>query len=88
MRHKTGMENKPCRRCRGTLEARRVEHPYWNGATLVAVVHDVPSWVCRLCGYHYFEPAVETTLRYIVQDYIKMGTLFPIPNTPYRKMPN
>ena len=79
---------KKCRRCRGMLESRKVEHPYWNGSTLVAVVHDVPSLVCRLCGYHHFEPAVETTLRYLVKDYIKMGTLFPIPTTPYREVQN
>jgi hypothetical protein len=54
--------------------------------TLVAVVHGVPSWVCRLCGYHYFDPSVETTLRYIVKDYESMGTVFPIPSTPYRNI--
>jgi YgiT-type zinc finger domain-containing protein len=79
---------KSCKRCGGSLEARKVEHPYWNGITLVAMVQDVPSWVCSLCGYHYFEPAVETTLHYIVKDYIKMGALFPIPSTPYRDVTN
>jgi len=79
---------KTCRRCGGTLESRKVEHPYWNGSTLVAMVQDVPSWVCVGCGYHYFEPAVETTLYYIVKDYIKMGALFPIPSTPYRDVRN
>ena len=79
---------KTCRRCGGALESRKVEHPYWNGSTLVAMVQDVPSWVCVVCGYHYFEPTVETTLSYIVKDYIKMGTLFPIPSTPYREVSN
>ena len=63
-----------------------MEHPYWNGSTLVAVVRDVPSWVCLVCGYHFFEPVVETTLRIIVNDYVKMGTVFPIPSTPYRQI--
>jgi YgiT-type zinc finger domain-containing protein len=79
-----GMNTKKCRRCFGLLEARKVEHPYWSGTTLVAVIHDVPSMVCKQCGYQHFEPAVETTLRYIVQDYIKMGKVFPIPSAPYR----
>jgi len=62
----------------------KVEHPYWHDNTLVALVNDVPSWVCQLCGHRYFEPAVETTLQYIVKDYIKLGKTFPIPTTPYR----
>jgi len=78
------MENQKCRRCHGPLLSKNVEHPYWNGPTLVALIHDVPSWVCQMCGYHYFDPAVETTLRFIVQDYVKMGSLFPVPTTPYR----
>ena len=77
---------KACRRCGGFLESRKVEHPYWNGSTLVAMVKDVPSWVCRVCGYHYFEPTVETTLYRLVQDYIDMGTIFPVPTTPYRDL--
>ena len=77
---------KRCRRCHGPLEAQLVEHPYWNGITLVAVVQKVPSWVCQLCGYHYFDPVVETTLGYIVKDYVKMGAMFPIPTTPYREI--
>jgi YgiT-type zinc finger domain-containing protein len=80
------MNAQKCKRCRGLLESKKVEHPYWNGSTLVAVVHDVPSWVCQLCGYHFFDPAVETTLGFIVKDYVKMGTLFPIPSTPYREI--
>jgi|GEM_PF-1037902 len=74
-----------CRRCGGPLEARLVEHPYWYGITLVAVVQGVPSRVCQLCGYHYFDQTVETTLGFIVKDYLKMGTMFPVPMTPYRE---
>ena len=77
---------KACRRCGGGLQSRKVEHPYWNGSTLVAMVKDVPSWVCQVCGYHYFEPTVETTLSRLVQDYINMGTIFPVPSTPYREV--
>ena len=77
--------SKVCRRCRGPLEARSVEHPYWNGINLVAVVQGVPSWVCKVCGYHFFDPSVETTLSFIVKDYVKMGTTFPVPSTPYRE---
>ena len=80
------MSTPKCRRCKGTLESKRVEHPYWNGSTLVAVVQDVPSWVCRLCGYQHFDARVETNLRDLVKDYIKMGTLFPSPSTPYREI--
>jgi YgiT-type zinc finger domain-containing protein len=75
-----------CRRCSGPLEARSVEHPYWNGINLVAVVQGVPSWVCMVCGYQFFDPSVDTTLRFIVKDYVKMGTTFPVPSTPYRKI--
>jgi len=62
-----------------------VEHPYWHGINLVAVVRDVPSWVCQLCGYHYFEPSVETALNFIVKDYVRMGNIFPVPSTHYRE---
>lgn len=82
------IQPKKCRRCRGPLQIKRVEHPYWNGITLVAVVRDVPSWVCQVCGYHFFDPVVETTLNFIVKDYVKMGTLFPVPITPYREVRN
>ncbi len=75
---------KTCRRCAGVLELRKVEHPYWNGPTIAVMVQGVPSWVCQVCGYHHFEPAVETALYDIVKDYITMGTLFPVPSTPYR----
>jgi YgiT-type zinc finger domain-containing protein len=75
-----------CRRCNGPLESRAVEHPYWHGINLVAVVQGVPSWVCQVCGYHYFEPSVEMTLGRIVKDYVKMGSMFPIPTTPYREI--
>jgi hypothetical protein len=75
-----------CRRCSGPLESRLVEHPYWNGITLVAVVQGVPSKVCLTCGYHYFDPAVESTLGKIVRDYVKMGNVFPVPRTDYREV--
>ncbi len=80
------MTTKPrqCRRCHGPLTAERVEHPYWNGITLVAIVQNVPSWVCQLCGYQHFDHVVEMTLGDTVKDYVDMGTLFPIPRTQYR----
>ena len=73
-----------CSVCKSQMVQAKVEHPYWHDNTLVALVNDVPSWVCQLCGHRYFEPAVETTLQYIVKDYIKLGKTFPIPTTPYR----
>jgi YgiT-type zinc finger domain-containing protein len=79
--------NKTCPRCQGPMDKKMVEHPYWHGPTLVALVQDVPSWVCQMCGHHYFDPTVETTLNIIVKDYVKIGRLFPIPSTPYREMP-
>ncbi len=85
IRHNIVM-SKHCKRCRGPLESKMVEHPYWNGSTLVALIKDVPSHVCQVCGYHFFEPAVESSLQALVQDYVKMGTLFPIPSTPYRTL--
>ena len=33
-----------------------VEYPYWYDSILVALVHDVPTWVCQLCGHRYFDP--------------------------------
>ena len=70
------------------MERRKVEHPYWYGMALVALVKDVPAWVCQLCGDYHFDPTVETTLRIIAGDYAKMGSLFPIPSTPYREVSN
>jgi YgiT-type zinc finger domain-containing protein len=61
-----------------------VEHAYWHNNALVALIHDVPSWVCQLCGHRYLEPAVEATLRQIAKDYLKLGNTFPIPTTSYR----
>ena len=77
---------KRCSRCHGPLEARLVEHPYWDGINLIAVVHEVPSWVCQVCGYHYFDPRVETTLKFIIKDYEKLGGSFPVPMTSYREI--
>ena len=79
-------KHRSCTRCGGPMEARKVEHPYWHGVSLVVIVKDVPSWVCQLCGLHYYDPAVETTIRFIAKDYVRIGTLFPIPSTPYRAM--
>jgi YgiT-type zinc finger domain-containing protein len=78
------MQKAHCKRCRGPLEPKKVEHPYWSGSKLVALIKDVPAYACRDCGYHHFEPVVESSMRTIAEDYIKMGTLFPIPSTPYR----
>lgn len=82
--HTIAMSKIVCKRCRGPLESKVVEHPYWNGSTLVALIQNVPAFVCQSCGYHHFENKVESSLHLLVQDYIKMGTLFPIPSTPYR----
>ena len=75
-----------CNVCKSEMVLTTVEHPYWHDNILVALVNDVPSWVCQLCGHRYFEPAVETTLKQIVKDYIKLGKTFPIPTTPYRTL--
>lgn len=80
------VKTKLCRKCKGPASFQKVEHPYWHGITLVALVQDVPAWVCQICGDQYFEPTVETTLNYIVKDYVKIGGLFPIPTTPYREI--
>src|SRR5688572_14443687 len=87
--YKAGMANSTryrplCRRCRNSTEVKRVEHPYWHGTQLVALIRDVPAHVCTSCGYHHFDTAVETRMEGIVQDYIRMGALFPIPSTIYR----
>ena len=84
MKKRSSRHPKECVRCRAPLTLRRIEHPYWSGPTLVAIVRDVPAWVCQLCNHHYFDTTVETTLRYIVADYVRIGALFPIPTTPYR----
>lgn len=75
-----------CQRCRGELAIKRVEHPYWNGSTLVAIIQNVPAKVCQSCGYHHFDSSVETSMQLLVQDYVKMGTVFPIPSTPFRTL--
>ena len=73
-----------CDACKSEMVYTKVEHPYWFDNVLVALVNNVPSWVCKLCGHRYFDPVVETTLHIIVKDYIKLGKTFPIPSTPYR----
>lgn len=80
------MQRQSCLRCHGHLQAKSVEHPYWNGSKLVALIEDVPSLVCETCGFQHFEENVESSLQTLVQDYIKMGTLFPIPKTSYRNL--
>ncbi len=66
------------------MAALKVEHAYWHENALVALVNDVPSWICQLCGHRYLEPAVEANLKRIVQVYLKLGQTFPIPTTFYR----
>lgn len=75
-----------CDRCQKPTAKRRVEHPYWQGTQLVVIIKGVPAWVCVFCGFHYFEPQVEMALELIVQDYGRMGSLFPTPTTEYREM--
>jgi YgiT-type zinc finger domain-containing protein len=72
-----------CSRCQASTALRRVEHPYWQGSRLVAVIHNVPAHVCRSCGFQHFDPAVQATMDWLVRDYIRMGDLFPIPFTVY-----
>ena len=78
------LKTRMCGVCKSQMVQTKVEHPYWHDNVLVALVNDVPSWVCQLCGHRYFEPAVEITLHHIVKDYIRLGKTFPIPTTPYR----
>ncbi len=73
-----------CAVCKNDMIHRDVECAYWHDNSLVALVKDVPSWVCQLCGHRIYEPGVEQTLRNLVQDYIKMGRTFPVPATSYR----
>jgi YgiT-type zinc finger domain-containing protein len=73
-----------CRVCKNAMVLTAVEHPYWHDNVLVALIKDVPAWVCQMCAHRYFDPAVEITLHQIVRDYIKLGKTFPIPSTPYR----
>ncbi len=76
--------NRTCRVCKAAMVYTTVEHPYWHDNVLIALISDVPAWVCQLCAHRYFDPAVEITLHQIVRDYIKLGKTFPIPSTPYR----
>ena len=77
-------KSRSCNVCKSQMVETKVEHPYWHDNALVALVNDVPSWVCQLCGHRYFDPMVENTLQRLVKDYIKLGQTFPIPTTPYR----
>jgi YgiT-type zinc finger domain-containing protein len=83
-KHPESTKSRTCKSCKSAMIETRVEHPYWHDNTLIAVINDVPSWVCQLCGNRLFDPSVEMTLRQLVQDYIKLGKTFPIPTTPYR----
>ncbi len=74
-----------CSVCESTMSSVKVEHPYWHDNELVTLVQQVPSWVCQLCGHRYFEPAVMRTVESLVQDYIRLGKVFPIPSTIYRE---
>jgi YgiT-type zinc finger domain-containing protein len=80
------LRNRICRVCQSPMAPTLVEHPYWHDNVLVALVNDVPSWVCQLCGHRYYEPSVESALDVLVRDYIKLGKTFPIPTTPYRSV--
>jgi YgiT-type zinc finger domain-containing protein len=77
-------KSRPCMICKSRMVLTKVEHPYWHDNVLVALINEVPSWVCQLCGHRYFEPGVESSLQVIVRDYIKLGKTFPIPTTLYR----
>lgn len=76
---------KMCRACQSQMKATHVEYAYWHENELIALIQNVPAWVCQLCGHRYYDTAVETTLKYIVGDYIKLGKTFPIPSTTYRR---
>jgi YgiT-type zinc finger domain-containing protein len=82
------MTTRMCPVCKHDMVNRKVEHAYWHDDILVAVVKEVPSWVCLLCGHRIMEHKVTTTLRNIVEDYIRLGKTFPIPSTMYRPVPS
>src|SRR5690242_9432633 len=75
-----------CPICQCGMIEMKVEHPYWHDNVLIALISDVPSWVCQLCGHRQFEPGVEDSLYTLVKDYIKLGSTFPIPTTLYRRV--
>ena len=74
-----------CSVCESPMAHAKVEHPYWHESELVALVQQVPSWVCQLCGHRYFESGVQQTMDRLVQDYVRLGQPFPIPSTIYRE---
>ena len=45
-----------CHLCGGATEFRRVIAENWWGGQL-ALVENVPAWVCRNCGEQYFDAA-------------------------------
>ncbi len=74
-----------CSVCKSTMASAKVEHPYWHESELIALVQQVPSWVCQLCGHRYFESQVKRRMETLVQDYIRLGQTFPIPSTLYKE---
>ena len=74
-----------CSVCESTMAHVKVEHPFWHESELIALVQQVPSWVCQLCGHRYFESEVQRAMEALVQDYVRLGQTFPIPSTLYRE---
>ena len=77
--------NRFCSVCDSSMSHVKVEQPYWHDNELIALVQQVPSWVCQLCGHRYFESEVLHTMDALVQDYVRLGKTFPIPSTLYRE---
>ncbi len=89
------MKNKPsslksrpkaCPRCRHTMQQKEVDYACWYNNAIVAVVNQVPAWVCNLCSYQVYEASVQESLKHTLKDYKRLGKSFPIPSTTYREI--
>ena len=89
MKKKTSsLKSKPkaCPQCRHIMQHKEVDYACWHNNAIVAVVNQVPAWVCNLCSYQVYDSSVQESLKHTLKDYKKLGKSFPIPSTMYREI--
>ena len=69
---------KTCYFCKGSVEAKRIQHVHLWGRQLF-ILEDVPAEVCQQCGETYFAPDVLAEIDKIVTSNLQPTTTMTVP---------
>ncbi len=62
-----GAPQMQCRRCEGVVTPTTVRTAIWSNDDSLAIVEDIPAWVCGSCMEQYYDEDVSDALRTLIE---------------------